>query len=267
MFTPRPLAIGLGNSSVTVTNPTHSSVNPAILAWRLFLFALHIGLGLLAVLLLFPFCQSAFKRSLKNRWSKYLLATLGVTLKIEGKLPQGSLLLVANHVSWLDIYLINSLAPVAFVSKADVRQWPLIGWLAAHNDTIFLKRGSRGHAHIINTEIAKVLADGCPVTVFPEGTTTEGNTLLHFHGALLQPALSVGAKLVPLAIRYYQNEPSIACPAAAYAGDTTLGACVLAIAGCRNLTAQLVVLPPLEGNDRKLLAIEARQSIANRLNI
>ncbi|HEX6734672.1 MAG TPA: lysophospholipid acyltransferase family protein, partial [Azonexus sp.] len=107
-------------------------------------------------------------------------------------------LLVANHISWIDIYVINAALPAAFVSKAEVRGWPLIGWLAARHDTIFLRRGSRGHARLINAEIAEVLGRGQHVAVFPEGTTTDGCSLLHFHAALLQPALAAGRPVLPV---------------------------------------------------------------------
>lgn len=236
--------------------------------WRLPLFVLHLLLGALIVLSVFPWCRPVSRRWMKQRWSRILLAVLGIRVSISGHLPSGALLLVSNHVSWLDIYLINSLCPVAFVSKADVKNWPLIGWLARHNDTIFLQRGSRGHAHVINQEIAGVLSQGCPVTVFPEGTTTEGDRVLHFHGALLQPALSVGAQLVPLSIRYREtNCPDRPSLVAAYAGETTLGQSLWGIAGCQGLEASLSVLSPLQGNDRKMLAVEARAVIAANLGI
>lgn len=234
---------------------------------RLLRFSIHILIGLFKVLLVFPWVGKSQQRAMKKTWSAKLLDHLGVRIEIEGSLPTGPLLLVANHVSWLDIYLINSLSPVAFVSKADVRQWPLIGWLAAHNDTIFLRRGSRGHAHQINQEIASVMADGCPVAVFPEGTTTDGRHILHFHGALLQPALDVGARVVPLAIRYFESDPKHASWRAAYAGETTLGQCLMAIVGAKQLTARLQVLPVLNGNDRKVLAVDARAVIAQALEI
>lgn len=238
-----------------------------IVAVRLLRFTIHILLGLLRVLILFPWISSHQRRAMKKAWSADLLRVLGVRVHIEGSLPAGPLLLVSNHVSWLDIYLINTLAPVAFVSKADVRHWPLIGWLAAHNDTIFLRRGSRGHAHQINTDIASAIADACPVAVFPEGTTTDGRYVLHFHGALLQPALDVGATVLPLAIRYYETDPQHASWRAAYAGDTTLGQCLMAIVRAKQLTARLQVLDPLNGNNRKILAVEARAMIAQKLGI
>jgi 1-acyl-sn-glycerol-3-phosphate acyltransferase len=102
------------------------------------------------------------------------------------------LLVLANHMSWLDIFVINASLPAAFVSKEDVRHWPIAGWLAARNDTIFLKRGSRGHARLINQEIAAVLARDKLVAVFPEGTTTDHHHL-NLYDSLrpsLRPSLS-----------------------------------------------------------------------------
>jgi 1-acyl-sn-glycerol-3-phosphate acyltransferase len=113
-------------------------------------------------------------------------------------------LLVANHISWIDIYVINSALPAAFVAKEEVRHWPLIGWLAARNDTVFLRRGSRGHARIINQEIAEILDQEKYVAVFPEGTTTDGTHLLHFHAALIQPALAASRPVLPVAISYWE---------------------------------------------------------------
>ena len=83
-----------------------------------------------------------------------------------------------------------------------MRNWPVIGWLAARNDTVFLRRGSCGHARIINAEIGAQLDGGRNVAVFPEGTTTDGTRVLHFHAALLQPAIASGHPVQALAIRY-----------------------------------------------------------------
>jgi 1-acyl-sn-glycerol-3-phosphate acyltransferase len=104
-------------------------------------------------------------------------------------------------VSWIDIFAMNALTPVAFVSKDDVIHWPIIGTLARHNETIFLQRGSRGHAHTIGREMAERLQSGNWLAVFPEGTTTDGTHLHPFHGALLQPAIDAGA-VTPVSLSY-----------------------------------------------------------------
>ncbi|HJV92721.1 MAG TPA: 1-acyl-sn-glycerol-3-phosphate acyltransferase, partial [Azonexus sp.] len=95
------------------------------------------------------------RRRLKSSWAIALLDTLGVTVEADLTHAVPGALVVANHISWIDIYVINSVLPSAFVSKEEVRHWPLIGWLAAKNDTIFLRRGSRGHARIINQQVAE----------------------------------------------------------------------------------------------------------------
>jgi 1-acyl-sn-glycerol-3-phosphate acyltransferase len=172
-------------------------------------------------------------------------------------------LLVANHVSWIDIFVINALAPAAFVAKEEVRRWPVIGWLAARHDTVFLRRGSRGHARIINQEIADILAQGKLVAVFPEGTTTDGTALLHFHAALIQPALVAGRPVVPMAISYWEADGQRSL-APRYDGDISLGECTLAILRRPVIEARLISTPVLglAGEDRKQVAASARAAIA-----
>ncbi len=192
-----------------------------------------------------------------------MLDILGIRLQTEGEAIAPGAMLVANHISWVDIFVINAVAPSAFVSKAEVRNWPLIGWLAARNDTIFLRRGSRGHARIINAETAARLNAGRNVAIFPEGTTTDGSRVLHFHGALLQPAIASGNAVQPLALVYLdRNGRSSRAPA--YDGDTSLGRCLAAIVAERELVACVraaVPLPTVAGVDRRQLANVARATI------
>ncbi|NMG15130.1 Putative phospholipid/glycerol acyltransferase [Aromatoleum bremense] len=234
--------------------------------WRLGHLALHLLLGGTATLLAFPLLPPGCRARLRQLWSRRLLATLGIRLEgnVEGP-PRGSLI-VANHVSWVDIFAINALAPAAFISKAEVRNWPLVGWLAARNDTVFLRRGSAGHARVINAEIAELMAAGNCVAVFPEGTTTDGSHILHFHSALLQPAIAAGRPIVPVAIRY-EDARGAPSTVAAYAGETSLWQCIRAIAGARGLTLRLSPCTPLTGAaaDRKQLARQARSVIADAL--
>ncbi len=172
-------------------------------------------------------------------------------------------LLVANHISWIDIFVINAALPSAFVSKVEVRHWPVIGWLAAKNDTVFLRRGSRGHARIINAQIAELLGQGKHVAVFPEGTTTDGRTLLHFHAALLQPALAANRPVLPVAISYWEVDGQRSL-APRYDGDISLGQCTQAILGRKRLIARVVTTPlrGQHGEDRRIVAAQAREAIA-----
>ena len=232
-------------------------------AFRLFRLALLILGGALVALLLFPFCPDRQRLLLKQSWSAAVLDALGIDVEADLTHAQAGVLLVANHISWVDIFVINAALPSAFVAKEEVRHWPVIGWLAAKNDTVFLRRGSRGHARIINAEIAALLAQGKHVAVFPEGTTTDGRSLLHFHAALLQPALSAGRPVLPAAISYWETngERSLA---PRYDGDLSLGQCTAAILRRPRLIARLVSTPlrGLHGEDRRQVAAEAREAIS-----
>jgi 1-acyl-sn-glycerol-3-phosphate acyltransferase len=210
-----------------------------------------------------PLCSDKKRLALKASWSAALLDSLGVEVEADLTHAVPGALLVANHVSWIDIYVINAAIPAAFVSKEEVRHWPLIGWLAAKNDTIFLRRGSRGHAKVINEQVADILGKGKHVAVFPEGTTTDGRSLLHFHAALIQPALAAGRPVLPVAISYWELDGQRSL-APRYDGDISMGQCTAAIIGRKRLIARLVTTPlrGLNGEDRKQVAAESREAIA-----
>lgn len=171
-------------------------------------------------------------------------------------------------MSWLDVFVINAAFPAAFVSKAEVRDWPLVGWLAARHETVFLRRGSRGHARIVNGEIGALLARRRHVAIFPEGTTTDGSHVQGFHAALLQPAITAGSPIQPLAISYRLPDGSYT-RAPAYDGDVSLLECLQSIIAETEIIARVRVAPPLptcaETSDRKSLAREAREAIAARI--
>lgn len=230
--------------------------------------ALLLLVGLLSVAALFPLLGDARRQGLRQRWSRALVAALGLRLETEGAPPSPGALIVANHISWVDVFAINAISPAAFISKAEVRDWPLIGWLAARNDTVFLRRGSRGHARVINDEIVRQMSEGKPVALFPEGTTTDGSHLLHFHGALLQPAIEARATVAPIAIRYLARDgsPSIA---AAYVGELSLLDCIRNIVAARGLRVRLACLPALrdELGTRKELNARLHAAIAARLGV
>ena len=226
--------------------------------------ALLVASAALFALCVFPLCSAAARLRLKASWANALLDALGVEVEADLTHAAPGALLVANHVSWIDIYVINAVLPAAFVAKEEVRHWPLLGWLVARNDTVFLRRGSRGHARIINQEIAGLLAQGKHVAVFPEGTTTDGTHLLHFHAALLQPALAAGRPVLPVGISYWEQDGTRSL-APRYDGDISLGQCTRAILGRRRLVARLVTTPlcGMHGEDRRQVAAAARAAIAS----
>ena len=222
----------------------------------------HLVLGLGVVGLVFPLLPQARRNALKGRWSRRLLAIMGLELRLHGEVPDGCLL-VANHVSWLDIYVINAARPTGFVAKSEIRGWPLIGWLAKETDTLFIERGSHRHAQHIAHEMAQRLAAGHSLTVFPEGTTSDGRDLRPFHAALLQAAISAGRPVQPLAIRYRDAAGNYTA-APAYIDEVSFAESVHNTLAERGLVAELVVLPaqPADAADtRRLLAARAEAAI------
>jgi 1-acyl-sn-glycerol-3-phosphate acyltransferase len=256
--------------AVPAENALQHGVTPrALRAWRYLRLALHLVRGVLTIALIHPFTRHATHLALRRRWSLGLLRVLGIELEIRGAPVAPGCMLVANHISWVDIFVINALAPAAFVSKAEVRNWPLIGWLAARNDTIFLRRGSRGHARIINAETAAVLDAGRNVAIFPEGTTTDGSQLLHFHAALLQPAIACGHPVQALALQYRTPDDRFSA-APAYIGEMSLGECLATIVAARRTIARVTVAAPIataSGTDRRTLAAQARAQIGDAIGL
>jgi 1-acyl-sn-glycerol-3-phosphate acyltransferase len=228
--------------------------------------ALCLASIMLGTLILYPWLGAGSRARLKQRWSLRLLDTLCVRLDAEASASPPGSLIVSNHVSWLDIFVINALRPSAFIAKAEIRQWPLIGWLGERNDTVFLRRGSRGHAKVVNGQIDALLNAGSDVAIFPEGTTTDGTHLLSFHAALLQPAIETGRPVLPLAISYHDAQGRLSL-APSFAGETTLVQCLLAIFACRSLTARLRPAPAIAtaGQTRRELSQAAHDAIATRL--
>lgn len=228
--------------------------------WRLGRVAVHLGYGAGIVTAVFPVVSIERRRRLKQRWSRQLVSMLGVRLEIAGNPRPLCGLVVANHISWLDVFVINAVHPVAFVAKDDVLDWPVIGWLAARNDTVFLARGSRRAAHAMGLQVADMLAAGAAVGVFPEGTTSEGDGVLPFRGALLQGAIDAGAAVQPLALRYVaRGRRSVD---AAYCGETSLLASLWRTANASGLTAVCSTLERLEaGACRRELASRCAAAI------
>jgi 1-acyl-sn-glycerol-3-phosphate acyltransferase len=204
-----------------------------------------------------------------QRWSQRMLKAMGVQLRVVGEPASGGpLLVVANHVSWLDILVLNAARPAQFVSKSDVKRWPLLGGLVAGAGTLFIERESRRDAMRVVHHMAQALQAGGVVAVFPEGTTGDGRALLPFHANLFQPAISTGSPVQPVGVAYCHPATGLLSDAPVYVGDTTLLQSIW-----RTLTAPGGVvawavhgeLQPVEGRDRRQLAQEVSNLIHNRL--
>ncbi|MDA0237600.1 MAG: lysophospholipid acyltransferase family protein [Proteobacteria bacterium] len=178
--------------------------------------------GLLISSLLFASYNIRIKRIIAKYWFRCLLTILNLKLEIKGidKDLEGNFL-VANHISWLDIAVLSACLPTCFLSKSEIRRWPVIGLLARFVGTIFIARASRSALMHVNQEIDFSLRDGHSVCVFPEGTTTLGDQVGTFHSSIFQSALNAGAKITPVAIRYLDKAHARTdCPA--YVGSMTL---------------------------------------------
>jgi len=201
---------------------------------------------LLSALVLVPLLRHAAARTV----SRGILAALGIRLIWRGAAPRPGTLLVANHVSWLDVVALSAVTPVRLVAKHDVRTWPVVGSLAALTGSIFVDRSRPKRLPGTVAEVAAALRAGRSVAVFPEGTTFCGAGRGRFRPALFQAAVDAGAPVVPVTIRY-------GSPDAAFIGDDTLWSSVRRVAGLRGLTVTLIGSPALRpepGADRRSLA-------------
>jgi 1-acyl-sn-glycerol-3-phosphate acyltransferase len=235
--------------------------------WRLVRVSVHVLHGMAIVALRFGSLESAQRQQRIGWWARGLLRAIGVHLVAEGEFRAGANLLVANHISWLDILAVHAVCPRArFVSKADVRHWPLLGWLIGAVGTLFIERERKRDALRVVHQVAASLQAGETVAVFPEGTTGDGRALLPFHANLLQAAIASEIPVQPVALRY--TEPGLDwSPAVSWLGATTLVHSVWAIACARDVQVRVSALPAraTAHADRRALAQRLHDDIAQAL--
>lgn len=232
-------------------------------AWRLARALAHGLHGVLIVLWRFPRLSPQQRHDRIAWWAAGMLRALGLTLHVQGRLRPGAKLLVANHVSWLDIMAVHALCPEArFVSKSEVQDWLLVNRLVASAETLYLQREKRRDALRVVHHMAEALAGGGTVAVFPEATTGDGRTLLPFHANLLQAAISTATPVQPLALRYADAEHAVSI-AAQFLGETTLTQSLWRLACAERLVVHVIVLPlrPTADIERRPLAAALRAEI------
>lgn len=232
---------------------------------RLVRFGLHLARGLATAAFLFPLQSKERRRREIEHWSINLLTLLGIRLFLHGTPPPYGaypLMLVSNHVSWLDIFAINSIVPARFVAKSEVRVWPFVGWLCARAGTLFIRRGRRHDAARINLLVVEALQAGEVFAVFPEGTTSDGSTMFRFHASLLEPALQAGAAVQPIALWYDRSDGSL-CTEVAYDGDRSFWAVLMGATSQREILVHVCFLDPIVAADRhrRDIALEAHDAI------
>lgn len=197
-------------------------------------------------------------------WALRMLTVLGVRLELRGRPPvRGPVLLVANHISWLDILVMHAARHCRFVSKADVRRWPLIGTLASGAGTLYIERQSRRDAMRVVHRMAESLERGDVVAVFPEGTTSDGMALLPFHGNLLQAAISANAPVQPVGLSFLDTRTRTATLSPCYVGDDWLAASVWRTLTAPSITAVVHYGVPqaAQGRDRRTWARDLRAAV------
>lgn len=240
-------------------------MNAILFALRAPLVALWVLLGLVTIGLVFPWAGRSGRLAIKKHWSRGLLALCGVAVRIDGApLRTGAVLWAVNHVSWLDIFVLNVVRSTAFVAKQEIRHWPLIGWLAAGADTIFIERGFRHAVHRAGQAMKLRFERGQAVGLFPEGTTSNGFDVLPFYGNLFEPARGAGIAIQPVALRYHHRGRRSSLPA--FVGEETLLQNLWRLLGTTGVSVDLVFLSPLgeidhEKPPRAELAKTAMESI------
>lgn len=155
-----------------------------------------------------------------RKWSTRLLAGMKVSVLVEGPLPEQGLI-VSNHLSYLDIVVFSSVCECVFVSKQEVKSWPGIGWIASLAGTIYIDRSRRTETQTVQADMQSALNSGLRLLLFPEGTSTDGSSVLHFHSSLFQPALELDAPITAAAVDYFIPDGD-AAREACYWGDMVL---------------------------------------------
>ena len=232
--------------------------------WLLLRGGAHLLGGWWTIRTRFPSLSQAEREAEVQRWARGFLRVWRIDLQVRGTPPaQGPLLLVANHISWLDILVLHAAGFCRFVSKADIKDWPVIGMMATHAGTLYIARDSRRDALRVVHHMRDALQRGEVVAVFPEGTTSDGLTLLPFHANLIQAAISACAPALPVALEFIDSRTGQMSTAPMYIGDQTLLESVwrtLTTPGLRAVVTYGTPQAP-EGRERRQWAAELREAV------
>jgi len=215
-------------SSVTLqtTQPTLHPTNILTRYFRVARVVTHTCVGLVVASVLFPFAGNQIKARLIQWWCTGLLAAFNIEVKKTGLPPNENTVLtntmfVANHVSWSDIHALNSVIPLRFIAKSEIKNWPIFGYLVSKANTLFIDRSKKQDAKRTIDIAYTSLQSGDNLCLFPEGTTTDGTEMKPFKSSLIQAAILAKSPIWPVALHYPNADSSINTQIA-YAGETTL---------------------------------------------
>jgi 1-acyl-sn-glycerol-3-phosphate acyltransferase len=229
----------------------------------------HVLWGMSICGLVFPWVGQDKRNDHIRRWSTRLLKMCNVSVEQQARAPMlARAMVVANHVSWLDIFVVHSLHPSHFVAKAEIRSWPLAGWLAEKAGTVFISRGNRRDLRHIFKGLVNTLERGERVAFFPEGTTAAQGNLLPFHANLFEAAIDAGVPVQPVAMSYVDPQGALH-PSVDFIGEMTFAESIIAILDGPPVMAKLMILPPIDtiGAHRRELAEVAHQAVAAALGV
>lgn len=224
----------------------------------------HVLVGFVTIVLIFPRLSQQQKELRVQAWSAKMLRCLEVVLVVKGQgAVPGPLLLAANHISWLDIISLHAARYCRFVSKADIRQWPVIGRLATGGGTLFIERASRRDAMRVVHHMTERLCAGDVIGVFPEGTTSDGHSLLPFHANLFQAAIAADAPVQPVALQFMDQASGQISLAPCYVGDDTLWRSLWRTVRTPGIAVVITFGEPqrAQGRDRRAWALTLRSDI------
>jgi 1-acyl-sn-glycerol-3-phosphate acyltransferase len=252
------------NLPILTALPLKLLMNNARAAWKLARLAGHLASGLWTMRFVLPALDPAEKEQTIQAWALAALGLLAIDLSVVGQPRRaGPVLRAANHISWLDILVLQATCPSRFVAKAEVRHWPLMGRLASNAGTLFISRESPRDALRVVQQMAEHLKAGEVLTIFPEGTTSNGRQVLPFHANLFQAAVSANAPVLPVALQFVDRASGQHNPAASYIDDDTLLQSMWRTArhpGLRAVVRFGSARRP-QGRDRRALAQDTRSEV------
>jgi 1-acyl-sn-glycerol-3-phosphate acyltransferase len=241
-------------------------VTTMLAVWRAFAVLFFSACALTEIMAVILFVRRerrfAARTEWLHRWCRFACRVLGIRVTTHGAMPRSGLL-VCNHLSYLDIIVLSSIRPCIFVAKHDVAGWPLFGWLAKAAGTIFVDRQRPLTTAFAVNRIHAAIATRLPVVLFPEGTSSDGSTVLPFKSSLLESAVQLRCPVAVGAVGYALDHGSVA-DEVCYWRDMTLLPHLLNLFFKREIRSSCSFSPPkVRCGNRKQIAHELREEVVS----